>query len=332
MKATEYGTITGKINWVGDKPDLSAMTEALRKGMVQDRNYCLSGKDYETTEQTFRIGKNGGLGNVFVWIEPEEGYYFDIPAAQLDKFKNTQVMIGQPHCAFLPHASVLFPSYYKDGKQEPSGQKLLVENDAKVSHNSKVKGGALDPKPRPDAGAGQEKDYVLKPDKSVITVSCGVHTWMKGYIRAFDHPYAAVSSVGADPKAKTFENDEAPDFGTYKIEGVPVGAKGAHQGLARGAGMARRRQRRQGADDQEGEHRELRGEEVIAARRQEKRGRRGRDGSCLSFVPPAGWMLRMVHPGEKQYADGRVRSLTTKCTVCVLPSPHTSRRIRVVAK
>ena len=145
VKATEYGTITGKVAWMGDKPDISKMTADLRKGMVTDRDYCLSGKDYETTEQTFRIGKNNNLGNVFIWIIPEDGYYFDVPAKQLEEFKNSVVTIHQPHCAFLPHASVLFPSYTKDGKQEPTGQKLLVENDAKVAHNSKLKGGPYNP-------------------------------------------------------------------------------------------------------------------------------------------------------------------------------------------
>ena len=60
-----------------------------------------------------------GVGNVFVWIVPEAGSYFEVPDDQLAKFKDAQVVVSQPHCAFLPHAAVLFPSYYKDGKQVP---------------------------------------------------------------------------------------------------------------------------------------------------------------------------------------------------------------------
>ena len=224
VKATEYGTITGKITWTGKEPDLTAMTATLRKEMKTDRDYCLKGKDYETTEQSFRIGKNKCLGNVFVWIVPEEGHYFEIPADQSDKFK-TPVQIHQPHFAFFPHAAVLFPSYYKDGKQQPTGQKRLVINDATVNHNSRVQGGTINPLQDRTISAGHEELYSLKPDKSPISVVCGVHGWMRAYLKAFDHPYAAVSSVGANREKKEFENDESPAFGTYEIKGVPVGAK-----------------------------------------------------------------------------------------------------------
>jgi hypothetical protein len=239
VTAKEYGVIRGEVKWPGDKkPDFSSQTEALQKGMSTDKDYCLTGKkkdgstgkhpimDYETFQQTYRVGDNMGVGNVFVWIVPEQGYYFEVPDDQLAKFKNSEVLLSQPHCAFLPHASVLFPSHYKDGKQEPTGQKLMIENDAEVSHNSKVQGNpAVNPVRDRTLPPKDKEEYPVKADKSPITVSCGIHTWMKAYIRAFDHPYAAVTSVGGDLKAHKYEDPKSPKYGTYEITGVPVGAK-----------------------------------------------------------------------------------------------------------
>jgi hypothetical protein len=238
VTAKEYGVLTGQVKWTGDKPNLQELTNNLQASMKNDTDYCLTGKTkegktnskhpiqpFETTEQEFRIGDNGNLGNVFVWIMPEQGYYFEIPADQLAKYKDSKVEIEQPHCAFLPHAAVVFPSYYKDGKQHPSGQKFIVKNDAIVSHNSKVAGGPRNPGGNPTLKPGDEETFTLKPDSTPISVACGIHTWMKAYVRAFDHPYAAVTSVGADLKAKKYEDTTSANFGKYEITGVPVGAK-----------------------------------------------------------------------------------------------------------
>ena len=125
VTATEYGVIRGKVAWTGDLPDIGKLTDELR-GLISkkadDRDYCMSGKDYETTEQVYRIGDNKGLGHVFVWIEPEAEHYFEVPADQLKKYQDTSATISQPHCAFLPHTTVLFPSSIKNGKEEPTGQ------------------------------------------------------------------------------------------------------------------------------------------------------------------------------------------------------------------
>jgi hypothetical protein len=236
VESKDYsGVIRGMVTWTGTEPNLQALTDTLKSGINKDKDYCLLGKrpdgsqsniqPYETSQQSYRIGENKGLGYVFVWIVPEKGHYFAIPDDQLKKFENTEVRISQPHCAFEPHAEVLFPSYYKDGKQVPSGQKFVVENDAVVSHNSKVQGGLSNQAIDRTLAPKTHEIYAIKPDNSPITVSCGIHSWMKGYLRAFDHPYAAVTSVGGDVKAKKYEDPKSPNYGKYEITGVPVGAK-----------------------------------------------------------------------------------------------------------
>jgi len=240
------GTITGKVTFEGDPASVEELTAALQKEISakpDDHSYCMKGRlpsdpadfkssiqPYETVEQEYRIGKNKGLGNVFVWIEPEAGYHFEVPPDQLSAI-DKEVVLTQPHCSFLPHCAVVFPSYYKGGDQVKTGQSLFVENDARVSHNAKVSGGPLNGESNqtlePKKGNAEPKRVaiIFKPEKREITVSCDIHKWMKAYVRAFDHPYATVTSVGGDPKKKVWENLDSDVVGTYAIKGVPVGAK-----------------------------------------------------------------------------------------------------------
>ena len=68
-----------------------------------------------------------------------------------------------------------------------------------------------------------------------MTVVCGVHGWMKAYIRVFYHPYAAATSVGADLEKKQYE-----DKTLGEVRNVPrspacrSGGQGENRRLARG--------------------------------------------------------------------------------------------------
>lgn len=246
-QGNQYSAIHGKVAFeVSSPPDLEALTRSFQNGMTNDGAYCRSGSrpdgstfavhPTETQQQDYRIGKNGNLGNVFVWIEPGDPrrFFFQIPDDQLAKFKNTSVVVSQPHCVFVPHCTVVFSKYYKDGALLPSGQELEVENDAFVAHNAKFTG---EENNRNVGLAGRSKDHLdkkrfaLEPEVNPITVSCNVHTWMRAYILARDHPYTAVSSVGAknldakDHAKRVYEDANDDKFGTFRIEGVPVGAK-----------------------------------------------------------------------------------------------------------
>src|SRR5262249_11884288 len=131
----------GKVTWDGSS-DFSGDTTKLQEGMKTDKAYCLSGKDYETTQQAFRVGTNKGLGNVVIWIEAPPGQYFVVEPKQVDKMPK-KVTISQPHCAFLPHVSVLMALHRDEKGKEYPGQALEIENDAKVAHNANIAGGPL---------------------------------------------------------------------------------------------------------------------------------------------------------------------------------------------
>ena len=215
-------TLEGKVTWEGST-DFDEKSRELRVQMANKDRYCLAGQDYETTQQEYRIGANKGLGNVVIWLEAPPGHYFVVEPTRVEKMPK-KVIISQPHCAFLPHVSVL-AALHRDGKgKEYPLQALEVENDAKVAHNASIAGGPLNMFGDQILQPGLGKRLVTpSPDRTPLTISCGVHGWMRAYVRVFDHPFAAVSSVGR--KGKEYENKNDPNFGTYRIEGVPVGVK-----------------------------------------------------------------------------------------------------------
>lgn len=242
VKGKGVADLTGVIT-LDAAPNLDEMTASLKKsiGASSDANYCTTGRlpsdpaDFkpkinacESTQQTYRVGANKGLGNVFVWIEPDRGFHFEVPADQLAAVPK-EVTLSQPHCAFLPHCLVLFPrTYDKDGKQVETGQKFVVKNDARVGHNAKVTGGPVNQLGSRGIQPDKQDTFPVRPDAQPVKIACDVHGWMNAYVRAFDHPYATVSSVGANPKAegeKKWEDLASPDVGKWVIKGAPVGAK-----------------------------------------------------------------------------------------------------------
>lgn len=236
-KADDYvGVIKGKVVWEGPTPDFKALTAAFQDKMAssQDRGYCLddSAAEIEKSQQEMRIGDNKGLGNVFVWIAPPAGQYLVVPDKNMPK--DQQVVISQPHCAFLPHCETVFASRYKDGKQDAKGcQKLVVVNDALKAHNANVVGGPLNGStnkgiPAWDGkGAYSRETFALRPETNEIKINCNVHAWMSAVVRVYDHPYHTLSSVGrdkTDAKKVVWDDPTSKDYGTFTITGAPVGA------------------------------------------------------------------------------------------------------------
>jgi hypothetical protein len=234
LKAIERGkgTLVGKVELVGAKPDLKALNEALLKQINEkkdDKDHCLSPKapQDEKDEQSWRIGDNNGVGNVFVWIgPPSRNEYFKIDEAQRKEVPK-EVTMDQPFCAFVPHCVVLFPKYteVKGAKksQAETGQKFIVKNSATISHNTKMDGGADNPGGNETLPPGKPfNPQMFTPSPEPIVIRCNIHPWMNAYARAFDHPYATLTSVGGDPKAGKSDPKDTK-YGTYEIKNVPAG-------------------------------------------------------------------------------------------------------------
>jgi hypothetical protein len=159
----------------------------------------------EKEQQGWRIDENGGLGNVFVWLVPPRGKFFKVDMA--NKTWEENVTIDQPHCAFVPHAVVVFPKYRDDkGKLVATGQSFVVVNSADFNHNTNVEGGVNSILP---AHAPKPLVVELEPSNKPTEIKCNIHTWMNAFALALDHPFAAHTK---------------PD-GTYEIKNVPTGVE-----------------------------------------------------------------------------------------------------------
>jgi hypothetical protein len=212
LASTGWATVKGRVTLEGDRPDIAAMNRELLRAInqSQDAKNCLSGPPEQKEEPEWRIGQNNGVENVFVWLKPPRGRFFKIDWEK--ELWPSEVVIDQPHCAFVPHAAVLFPGAYnpdKPGELKPSGQKFIVKNSAPMNHNTKWSGGDINPGDNRTLASGGKIEAELKPDDTQIVLQCNIHPWMRGYIRVFDHPYATVTDKD----------------GNYKIEHVPAGAE-----------------------------------------------------------------------------------------------------------
>jgi hypothetical protein len=215
VEATGKGTIKGKIKLAGARPDFKAEDEKLLAEMkAKDEAHCVAGASAEQKEQQhWRVAQDGGLENVFVWIQPPDGKFFKIDEGDITADMKKEKVLDQPKCAFEPHAFVLFPSYRDPAKpkeQKPTGQKLVIKNSNTTAHNTLLNGGDdnLEFNKSIDGG-GALPPIVLNPSPREVDIKCNIHPWMNAYARVFDHPYATVT--GKD--------------GTYEIKNVPAGAE-----------------------------------------------------------------------------------------------------------
>jgi hypothetical protein len=223
------GVLKGKVTLLS-KPNLEALTKSLQKAIADkadQKDFCMSGSPTEITEQQYRIGDNGNLGNVFVWIRPAAGTVFKVDDKKLEEAKKEPVKIRQPHCAFIPHAAIAwveYPDPKNPSKKVPTGQYVEILNDAKVSHNTNYSAGSRNPSGNPiiEPNAKPIKVEGLKADTSPMTLKCNIHPWMTANVRLVDTPYYAVTSSDTlDGKDKVEAKD--PKFGTYEIKDLPVG-------------------------------------------------------------------------------------------------------------
>lgn len=220
------GKLKGTVTLKGT-PELEKLNTELRNLMKEkDNDVCMKGSESETTEQEYRVGEGNKLGNVFVWITPDTGTFFQV-TDQMLKGLDKEVKVHQPHCAFIPHSAFLFSQYHPDPKKpkdlKPTGQALRVANDAEISHNTNWKGGSLNS--GDNVMLSSSKDRLvdnLKPEASPVTIKCDIHKWMNAYLFVVDTPYFAIShSDTLDGKAKVDKKDAK--FGTYEISNLPVG-------------------------------------------------------------------------------------------------------------
>jgi len=215
-QAQEWATIKGTIE-LKDAPKPAVIA------VNNDKAHCES-KGPLMTESLIVNPKNNGVKYVVVWLRPDTENRKDLfPAEKIKpelKAASVERVIDQPCCQFEPRVLAA-----------RAGDKLVIKNSAPVSHNIKMSADApaFTFNVNLPAGGSHKPEGGLEAQSSAIPFECNVHTWMKGYLRVFDHPYFAVTD--ADGK---FEIKDAP-VGKWRLVIWQEG--GFHKGKAGLLGM-----------------------------------------------------------------------------------------------
>jgi len=188
-----WGHIKGQVVW-GEK-DIPKMGNA---NVDKDKEHCLS-KGAIPLNDLIINAKNKGVKYVLVYLQDlkdAKSTKFSPPVHKSYKDFKKQVEIDQPCCSFEPRLVAL-----------RTDQELVVKNSAPIVHNFSINSGP----------AGGPNQNLTIPANGKITVkgfvskviptqyNCTVHTWMKGYIASFSHPYFAVTDADGN-----FEIKNAP--------------------------------------------------------------------------------------------------------------------------
>lgn len=193
-----WSDLKGRVVFGGK--DLPAPMVIDAVNLNKDKDHCLS-KGPLVNEEWVINKENKGVRWAVVWLQAEEAGTALPVHPDLKAAPKTEVTMDQPFCKFEPRVVAL-----------QQGQVLVAKNSAEVAHNYNYAGfppNRGDNKLMP-AGSTLKIDE-LKASPYPVTVSCAIHTWMKGYIRIFNHPYFAVTD--ADGK---FEIKKAP-AGKYRL-------------------------------------------------------------------------------------------------------------------
>jgi hypothetical protein len=207
-----WGNVKGQIIWGPKEIPECKQIEAV-KGH-QDKMACMANGHVVIDEIWVVNPKNKGLKWTFVWLAAKNGKMPIHP--NLQKPRIDKLVMDQPGCAFTPHALAL-----------REGQILVAKNSSMISHNFKWTGLSNSGNVLIPAG----KEYEIKGlvvDRLPVSIECSIHTWMKGNVGIFDHPYYAVTNADGN-----FEFKDAP-AGEYRLRiwhgsgGWLGGAKGSN--------------------------------------------------------------------------------------------------------
>jgi plastocyanin len=181
------GTITGTISFSGKKPKPEKIT-------VDEDSHCAEMQKAGLYDQAVVVNENGTLANVFVYIKKGlEGKSFEPPAEA--------VVIDQKGCTFQPRVIGL-----------QTGQYLNVTNSDPTTHSI-----------HPVAQINREWNQAQEPGAEplhrrfmtrevMIRVKCNIHSWMRAWIGAVEHPYFSVTGTDG-----SFELKNVPP-GEYTVE------------------------------------------------------------------------------------------------------------------
>lgn len=190
IASAQWGDLKLKFVVDGEVPKLTSPE------VTKDKEICTNNGKRKVSNESFVVGKAGGLRDVVMFLVPGDKPVKAHPsyeAAAKDK-----VTLDNKGCAFVPHVALV-----------RTGQALLITNSDPTGHNSQYNFTANKKAENPlIAAKGEHKvGELTKREVRVQPVSCAIHPWMLGYVLIQDHPYMATSD----------------EEGVLEIKNLPVG-------------------------------------------------------------------------------------------------------------
>jgi hypothetical protein len=213
VKTDGYGSLVGKVRLSDDSPIPEQANLVPLMAKHADAACCLGPKAKleEKADTTWIVDKKTrGVANVVVWVKAPAKSYFEIHPNF--KVRKDDVVIDQPHCAFLPRIAAIHPSYFDGTKSVPTGQKFIIKNSAACVHSVKAVFASMENDDfNINLPSKSQDDFTnrFNPQRLPATITCAFHTWMRARVHIFDHPYYAITKVD----------------GSYEIPFVPAGAE-----------------------------------------------------------------------------------------------------------
>jgi hypothetical protein len=187
----QSGTIKGRLVWGDD--NIPPVKIDVETGMAKnDPDICA--KNGPIMSRSLVIDpKSKGVAFGFAYLVRPKG---DFAAAAHDLVaKAPTVVLDQKSCEFQPYVLPL----HKD-------QTLVIKSSDPKNHNVRFAGFNNTGINQVVAPLGQLQ-VKLVPDRLPLELHCDIHSWMKGYLMVFDHPF--FTTTGAD--------------GAFEIKDVPPG-------------------------------------------------------------------------------------------------------------
>lgn len=192
----KWGNIKGQVVWGG-----ATLPKNEKANIDKDQKHCLSKGDI--LKNTYVIdSKSKGVRWVMVWLtDPKDaGNAKWKPSAIHPSIKvPKEIVVDQPCCVFEPRVMGIVAGETN----------LAVKNSGDVPHNFAITsigdGPSVNPLMPPKCPPVIVKGFV--PKVFPTPYSCSIHSWMKGYIGTFAHPYFVVTDAE----------------GNFELKNVPVG-------------------------------------------------------------------------------------------------------------
>lgn len=144
--------------------------------------------------ETWVVGDNGGLANVFVYVKTGlEGRSFTVP--------NEPVILDQQKCWYTPRVVGV-----------RVGQPFKVMNSDPLLHNVRAQAEVNQAFNQGQPVQGVSYTHTFSTEEVMVPMKCDVHAWMNAWVGVVNHPYFAVTGPTGE-----FSLPNLPP-GTYAVE------------------------------------------------------------------------------------------------------------------